>query len=243
MTSNPFYNTESAVEVGLEAAIRALQDTQNGRSKSLKAFDQLAEGMKELGISQLSELKRRSVDAPHSIVNDFWTLSRVSEANNSLRGVVFEHLIELILAARGVLPLYTQVTLSMVPNVRFDLVAFPATNTQEALAPATGPAPICISLKTSLRERYKQAELEAAAVRGVYRWATCFLVTLDAEAAKTVNAKIDKREVMFLEPVVVAGSPDFDDFVDRLSFRKMIESPQIAAIHSNFTTIQSGGGA
>ena len=239
MSNDLFAADDSAVEASLEAAIQALQTAQKGKNRNLKAFDELSDGMQELGITDYNEFKRWSTAAPHEIIDNFWRLTRIGQSNNSLRGATFEHLIELILVVRGVLPLYTQVTLAMVPNVRFDLVSFPAPRGEETDLAATGPAPICISLKTSLRERYKQAELEAAAVRGVYRWARCFLVTLDLEAARTVNAKIRNREVTFLEPVVVAGTSEFDVFVNMLASTKMTESPQIPIIHSNFATIGS----
>jgi hypothetical protein len=49
--------------------------------------------------------------------------------------------------------------------------------------------PICISAKTSLRERYKQADFEAIALKYVHRKALSFLVTLEENEAKSVKAK------------------------------------------------------
>lgn len=239
MPIESFAVSDSPVEAALESAILALRGSQSG-SKRHQAIEELSAGMMDLGLTNLRELQSLAASTPHQIVGDFWRLSRVAEANNSLRGVLFEHLVELILVLRGVSPVYTQVTLSMVPNVRLDLVTFPEPDAEVKQLPATGPAPICISLKTSLRERYKQAELEAAAVRGVYRWAKCYLLTLDSDAARTVNAKIERREVAFLESVVVAGTTGFDEFVDMLAETKMTESPQIATIHSNVATIEIG---
>lgn len=229
----------SPVEVALDAAIQALRGSHSS-NKRLQAIDELSAGITELGITDLSQFRSMVTSTPHELITGFWNLARITKANNSLRGGVFEHLIELILVTRGITPLYTQVTLSMVPNVRFDLVAFPKTHAESEKIPATGPAPICMSLKTSLRERYKQAELEAAAAKGVYRWAKCYLLTLDSEAAKTVNAKIRNREVAHLESVIVVGTTQFDEFIEGLALMKLIESPQIPTIHSNLASLGSG---
>lgn len=62
---------------------------------------------------------------------------------------------------------------AFVPNVIYDLMFY----TSER-------GPICISAKTSLRERYKQADLEAIALKYVHRKALSYLVTLQTNEAK-----------------------------------------------------------
>ena len=74
------------------------------------------------------------------------------ERNNSLNGTIFELIIATLFVKEGILPLHLQAQVAFVPNVNFDAVLY----THE-----TGP--IGLSLKTSLRERYKQADLEAVA--------------------------------------------------------------------------------
>lgn len=78
----------------------------------------------------------------------------------------------------------------------------------------TERGPICISAKTSLRERYKQADLEAIALKYVHRRALCYLVTLDISEAKKVKEKIKSGDVIGLDKVVVATSDEFNDLIE-----------------------------
>ena len=67
---------------------------------------------------------------------------------NSLNGTIFELIIATLFVKEGLVPLHLQAQVAFVPNVNFDAILY----TNE-----TGP--IGLSLKTSLRERYKQADL------------------------------------------------------------------------------------
>ena len=125
--------------------------------------------------------------------------------SNSLSGAVFETLIATLLYRHKIVPLYIQATLSFVPNVYFDFVAY----TREY-------GPIILSAKTSLRERYKQADLEGMMLRQVHRKAKSFLITMNASEAKSVNAKIENGQVLGLDKVVVASEHGFDILIKEL---------------------------
>ena len=62
--------------------------------------------------------------------------------------------------------------MEFVPLANFDLVVY----TEER-------GPVVLSLKTSIRERYKQAEFEAQAMKDVHRRAKNFLVTMEKDEA------------------------------------------------------------
>ena len=79
------------------------------------------------------------------------------ERNNSLNGTIFELIIATLFVKEGILPLHLQAQVAFVPNVNFDAVLYTHEN-----------GPIGLSLKTSLRERYKQADLEAVALKYVH---------------------------------------------------------------------------
>ena len=91
----------------------------------------------------------------------------------------------------------------------------------------TERGPICISAKTSLRERYKQADLEAIALKYVHRKSFSYLVTLDNKEAKSVKAKIKSGDVIGLDNVVVATSNDFNELVVELKNYKFSEPPTV----------------
>jgi len=70
--------------------------------------------------------------------------------------------------------------------------------------------PIIISCKTSLRERYKQADLEAVALRQHYPKAKFFLLTLDADKQHLANIrkKIAGKELLALQAIYDEANAD-----------------------------------
>lgn len=97
----------------------------------------------------------------------------------------------------------------------------------------TERGPICISAKTSLRERYKQADLEAIALKYVHRKALSYLVTLEGNEARSVKAKIKSGDVIGLDNVVVATSFEFNDLIKELKSFQFSEPPTVKAIESS----------
>ena len=65
------------------------------------------------------------------------------------------------------------------PHARFDIAAF-----------KTNGDIICLSLKTSFRERWKQADLEALALKSVHRRAKCWRISYEIEDARNTQKKI-----------------------------------------------------
>jgi hypothetical protein len=116
---------------------------------------------------------------------------------------------------------YLSAKVAFVPNVIYDLMFY-----------STERGPICISAKTSLRERYKQADLEAIALKYVHRKALSYLVTLGAREAAGVKAKIKTGDVIGLDDVVVATSPEFDDLIRELKNYVFIDPPTVKVIQS-----------
>ena len=122
-----------------------------------------------------------------------------------LNGSIFEGLLATILYKSGITPLYVQAKLTFVPNVDFDFVAY-----------SKEFGPIVLSAKTSLRERYKQADLEGMMLRQVHRRSRSFLITLEKTEARTVKNKIKDGLVLGLDDVIVATLPEFDDLISDL---------------------------
>jgi len=120
------------------------------------------------------------------------------------------------------LPLYISAKVAFVPNVIYDLMFY-----------TTERGPICISAKTSLIERYKQADLEAIALKYVHRKALSYLVTLEEKEAKSVKEKIKSGDVIGLDNVVVATNNEFNLLIDELKTYKFSEPPTVKVIESN----------
>jgi hypothetical protein len=160
---------------------------------------------------------------PSDYVKIFWDkFQKHPESNNNLNGKIFEYILATLFVREGLLPLYLSAKVAFVPNVIYDLMFY----TSER-------GPICISAKTSLRERYKQADLEAIALKYVHRKALSFLVTLEENEARSVKAKIKSGDVIGLDNVVVATSNDFNELVAELKTYKFTEPPTVKVIESN----------
>jgi len=115
-----------------------------------------------------------------------------AQSIGSMRGHWLEWATLVALKRRGLTPAYWQAEFATVPNNFNDVMLW----TKEH-------GPIIISCKTSLRERYKQADLEAVALRQHYPNAKFFLLTLDADKRHVtrVRKKITEKELLALHAV------------------------------------------
>lgn len=143
------------------------------------------------------------IHSESDLVKALW--SRYTPISPSLNGSVFEGILAAIFYRSGIVPLFVQAKLSYVPNVDFDFVAY-----------SKEFGPIILSAKTSLRERYKQADLEGMMLRQVHRKSKSYLITLNDKEAKSVNKKIKHGQVLGLDEVIVATDKNFDSFIARL---------------------------
>ncbi len=143
------------------------------------------------------------------------------EKNNSLNGSIFEIIIATLFTKEGITPIHLQANVAFVPNVNFDMVLYSS---------ETGP--IGISLKTSLRERYKQADLEAIALKYVHRKAENYLLTLERHETESVKQKILNGDVMGINDAILTTDVSFDDFVEKLKTKKFITPEKVEIISS-----------
>jgi hypothetical protein len=142
--------------------------------------------------------------SPSAHINDIWArMSADGPVSNNLRGSVFELLIGSILVANGIKPFFTQAEVTYVNNARFDVLLW-----------EDGWNPISLSIKTSLRERYKQAELEAWALNSVHRKSENWLITLSEEEVLRRKRQLGAaKEYSYLRGLVLASSAEFDEFI------------------------------
>ncbi|AEA43406.1 hypothetical protein [Fluviicola taffensis] len=160
--------------------------------------------------------------SPSEYISSCWQkYLNFPETNSNLNGKIFEYLLATLFVREGILPVYISAKVAFVPNVIYDLMFY-----------SSERGPICISAKTSLRERYKQADLESIALKYVHRKALSFLVTLEEREAKSVKAKIKSGHVIGLDEVVVATHEEFDDLIKELKKFKFEEPPTVKVIES-----------
>ena len=160
-------------------------------TKALEIFSEL--------VPDFTELKSLSSS---DYVKKIWSeyLKNFKE-DNSINGKLFEYIVVSLLINRKILPLYVQAKVAFVPNVDFDLLLY------------TEEKPIALSAKTSLRERYKQADLEAVALKYVHRKAECYLITMSEKENDNINKKIKNGDLIGLDECYYAGSSGFDKLI------------------------------
>ena len=155
-----------------------------------------------------------------SYVDTLWKkIQTHKKFNPSLGGSIFELVIACVLIQEDILPFYWQAEVEFVPLAIFDLVVY----TKEV-------GPVVLSLKTSLRERYKQEEFEAQALKNVHKHAKTFLVTMDGDDASKVNEKIKKGIISGVDKAIVANRIEFNRVIDDIKKLTMIVAPKVSVI-------------
>ena len=152
----------------------------------------------------------------------YWNEYLKYPGNKNLNGRIFEFILATLFIRENILPIYMSAKVAFVPNVIYDIMFY--TNEH---------GPICISAKTSLRERYKQADLESIALKYVHRKSLSYLVTLHEKEAKSVQAKIKSGDVIGLDKVVVATNEQFDELITELKELEFSEPLTVKVIQSN----------
>ena len=163
----------------------------------------------------------RSVEynSPHEYVQTYWNAYQGSTGcKPSLNGKFFELIIETLLYREGILPFYIQAKAAFVPNAFFDVLLYAKSE------------PVSLSIKTSLRERYKQADLEAVSLKYVHRKAKCYLLTLEKNEANSVANKIENNEVLGLDGMVYCLSNEIDKLIYYLKNRSFTKSNTISVV-------------
>lgn len=162
------------------------------------------------------DFRNVSYSTPHEYVKKYWEAYQMHpDQGRDLNGKVFELIIETLLYRENILPYYIQAKAAFVPNVVFDVLLYRESE------------PICISIKTSLRERYKQADLEAVSLKYVHRKSHCYLLTLEKNEATSVSAKIGNSEVLGLDDMIYCLSDELDHLIDHLQSLVFTESIKI----------------
>ncbi|MCW1735645.1 hypothetical protein [Anaerorudis cellulosivorans] len=162
-------------------------------------------------------------EMPSQYVRKYWDAYSLNpERNNNLNGKIFEYILATLCVREGILPIFLSAKVAFVPNVVYDLMFY-----------ANERGPICFSAKTSLRERYKQADLEAIALKYVHRKALCYLITLDENEAKGTKEKIKRGDIIGLDKVIVATSDEFDGLIGELKGYEFSDPPTVKVIESN----------
>lgn len=157
---------------------------------------------------------------PSECVKDLWDkYNENQDCTNTLNGKIFELIIVTVLVNAGIKPFYTNAKVHFVPGVYYDILLYSENN-----------FPVVLSIKTSLRERWKQADLEALALNNVYRKAESYLLTLNEQET---NARINRKdEWLGLDDIIYCLSDRFDEFIKKLKSYEFVVPGKIELIES-----------
>lgn len=143
------------------------------------------------------------------------------QQQRGVNGKIFEYILATLLIRENILPIFLSSKVAFVPNISYDLMLY-----------STDRGPICLSAKTSFRERYKQADLEAIALKYVHRRSLCYLLTLSEKDANDVNKKQVIGDVIGLDKAIYVLSDGFNNLIDELKSFNLTESPNVNIIES-----------
>lgn len=174
----------------------------------------------QLLLSIQPSLESIEIHQPSKYVEFIWSKAEKDDRlTRDVRGKFFELVIASCLIKNEILPFFWQAQLEFVPLANFDLVVY----TEER-------GPVVLSLKTSIRERYKQAEFEAQAMKDVHRRAKNFLVTMEKDEAVSLQSKIDSGVLSGIDGVVVANEKSFDELIELLKSLSIVDTPVFSAV-------------
>lgn len=182
-------------------------------NKSSKLFESL------FGDTSFLEIDYQT---PSEYVNKYWAKYLEVRESSTLNGKMFELIMATLFIREGLLPLYLQARVAFVPNIEFDSLLY----SHEC-------GPVAFSLKTSLRERYKQADLEAIALKYVHRKAKSYLLTLEEHECSVVNEKIRNGEVIGLNRAILCSNEEIDKLIEELKAYDFCLAGNIDIIESN----------
>jgi len=168
-------------------------------------------------------------DKPSEYILIYWNAylhirnSRIpnEQTRRGINGKIFEYILATLLIREKIYPIFMNAKVAFVPNINYDLLLY-----------STNEGPICLSAKTSFRERYKQADLEAIALKYVHRKSKSYLITLTLEDAVSVNEKQKLGDVIGLDKAIYALSDDFDNLIAEIKTYNLVSAPTIQVIES-----------
>jgi hypothetical protein len=189
--------------------------------------DNLAAGIFE---GLFESFEKLNYESPSDYITKYWDaycqvrekLVPNEQTRRGVNGKLFEYIICTLLIREKILPIFLNAKVAFVPNINYDLMLY-----------REGYGPICLSAKTTFRERYKQADLEAMALKNVHRISKSYLITLSDSDAESVVKKIIRGDTFGLDDVIVATSHRFDQFISELKEFKFCGSPNVKVIESN----------
>lgn len=161
-------------------------------------------------------------EKPSHFIGKIWQdYQSIGITENSINGKIFEYILSSLLINENLLPFYVQAKVAFVPNADYDFLLY-----------CKEKGPIVLSAKTSLRERYKQADLEAVALKYVYRKSESYLITIDEREASVIQSKVVNGDVIGINRVIYTLTDEFDRFISYLKSYKFEQAGSVNIVQA-----------
>ncbi|WP_334347470.1 hypothetical protein [Candidatus Phytoplasma prunorum] len=147
----------------------------------------------------------------HHLNQYFTTYQYNSQSQKVIRGKINEYLILFYFQHRRITNLYPQASLFYIPDIKFDLVLF---EIKKRI--------VVFSMKTTLRDRYKIAILEAQQLKKLDTRFEFYLLTNNTTEAQRLQHKISTGKVPMINQVVNLFDPSADIFFKQLNQRHFV---------------------
>jgi hypothetical protein len=144
------------------------------------------------------------------------------QTRRGVNGKIFEYIIATLLIREKIFPIFMNAKVAFVVNINYDILLY-----------SSDQGPICLSAKTSFRERYKQADLEAIALKYVHRKSKSYLITLTEADAISVNQKQKIGNVIGLDKAIYALDDNFNNMILEIKGFNLTNAPIINVVESN----------
>ncbi|MGL9687437.1 MAG: hypothetical protein ACQBVK_01400 [Candidatus Phytoplasma sp. TWB_XP] len=156
----------------------------------------------------------------HQSLNHYFRITKINpQKQKVLRGKINEYLILIYFRHYGITKQYPQANLFFIPDIKFDLVLF--TQNKRIVA---------FNFKTCLRERYKQAIIEAQQLKKLDTRFEYYLLTNNAVESQRLNNKIQNGKVQGINKVIDCFSQKANTFFKTFFQRQFVSFPEINLI-------------
>ena len=145
-----------------------------------------------------------SVQAPYGdYIQEIWnSAKRLGIASGPQSGPLFEMLVASVFIGAGYLPFFQKAELHAAKKIESDFLFWDEIN----------QLPVCVELTSTLRERYKLADLQAFKVKANFPNAKFFQLTMDYKDA----SRRSQEDFESLDGLIFAGSGEIEQVLEVL---------------------------
>ena len=182
--------------------------------------------------SQSDYEKKNSCKLANLVLNELDEWTGTSGAKDSgqqkktISGTVFEFLVGEMLVMHNIVPFYAQAQMWKVPMSRVDFLLYDE------------DAPVILTCKLSLAERWRQAAFEGIFLKNIYRRGRCYLISAKSQDVINRNKDIEKREIEGIDKCYMVNSKEFDELLKELSNRKFCVAKDVNPVKGTPKIIQ-----